>query len=714
MPLLRFDATYDRNGRLITPAPAHLARFLASHPALPGLVVQTVWPVDAAKTGETVCLWTRGLRPQEAFVTTEASPFEALKQTAALFNGSIIDTPERLDETAWQRGGMDRFLESVALQKTDETPEKSDLIVMVRGDRAVIEKALEMALSFSARRDPQGVQMAMMRKDTDETPAALLRIQALASSYPVHVWQTEPGTTLFYRLHETSACYVQWGYRHPLPELDRLHPAFAAQPDRMSLALIAWDGHHTVWRHIHDARDFRPVARIADVRLNGREQPQRFEMLDERAMRDRRFQITLSLKRAATRNNDASAAVFHGQSLKDRIRTLEMQRARIDRELNHLKNLEHTHYLCLFEEPQAEALLRFAMSYPLSRLCRFLYLACHTGDKNRVTHVILSKEDTGRNDLPGEISDQGQVFVRDRAWHMLGVNVYLPEGYELSPFIGYDNADALLKTIDPDLEPYGVENSGVILRPDHTRGGDAIEKLIIPSGQAMELTDAVQYLNHRMRTVPWQALVDSVASMQMAQFGHQYNEALTHLSHAYEGLKERFAKAIIALNTDLDEALAELENRKNEMDEYVTASDEMSRFCREMRLLIQNPGNVLFDFIRKETEMFRRLAEQLAAIDYRYNIQFEKYQRQVNEVLKRDHDGLQTKLTALLQRLKQDGAALQHQAEGLQRAFEQYRHVPQRLKRTLNELKTLSDTLQKMADRKTKAMGPNDRDGETS
>ena len=129
------------------------------------------------------------------------------------------------------------------------------------------------------------------------------------------------------------------------------------------------------------------------------------------------------------------------------------------------------------------------------------------------------------------------------------------------------------------------------------------------------------------------------------------------------------------------------------MDEYAETRKAMSQYCRDVRDLIQHPGNVLFDFLRKETELHRTLANKIGSVDYRYHMQYESFEHQIKQILHRDHDALKEKLSELLRKIEQDEESLQQHTEAIRNEMNRYRDIPEQLKHSFDELKQLQSAV---------------------
>ena len=710
MPLVQFDAltyqvsrtTGQRDATRSTSAATQLVRFLASNPAYPELITEVIWPPHKAQGDEKVFVMIRTLRPEEAFVSKEEgeSPFAVLQKTLTAFHGSLTDaTGLPGDVDVWQRASLDNFLESIALHIREDEPAYDDLILMIEGEATDVERALDLALTFSPVRDPHAVQIMMTRQNGHATPIFYLRIRNLDSTYPLLTWQADACYRLFYLF--CPGCFIQWGYGYPFHEIGTLHTQIAPRLNTTPVTLIALEDDHSVWYRIDDEQRFHPVTHAVDIHLNNRAAPVLLTALDQQHLQEQKFHIELSLtpsgssdKAPSTGDTSiSSGAMYHGQRLKERIRNLDMQRARIEKELNHLKDLEQSHFLCVFDENQTDTILRFVSDYPLSRLRHFLYLPCLSKQDNAMLHLLISKEGASRTDLPGEIGHHGQVFVRDRSWHAIGVDVYLPEGYAIRPFIGFENTVQLLYAFEPDINPEELTGKSFIVRQETGDEDGTIEKIVVPHDDAIELTDALRYINAAMRTKELCAIAESILTVQTEQFNQQYESAVEHLKETRDALKHQFSIYLSGMDDDLDLALTELEYRKNEMDEYAETRKAMSQYCQDVRDLIQHPGNVLFDFLRKETELHRTLANQIGSVDYRFNIQYESFEHQIKQILHRDHDTLKQRLSELLLKIERDEDILHQHTEAIRNEMNRYRNIPEQLKHSFDELKQLQSAV---------------------
>ncbi|MBT5874505.1 MAG: hypothetical protein HOH43_13890, partial [Candidatus Latescibacteria bacterium] len=397
----------------------------------------------------------------------------------------------------------------------------------------------------------------------------------------------------------------------------------------------------------------------------------------------------------------ATSSLYHGQSLKDRIKSLDLQKSRIDRELSHLRDLEQAHFLCVFEDTSKDAILNFLSDYPLSRIRNFLYLPCDSEQENRL-HILISREGASRSDLPGEIAHHGDLYVRDPAWHAIGVDVYLPEGYEIRPFIGFENTVELLHAFEPEIALESLNGKSFVLRPDSE---DAVTKLILPHEDATELTESLQYINATMRTSQLTSIASSILEAQDAQFQSQYIDAIDHLDSTRDRLKNQFSIYLEGMDEDLNAAIDELAHRKSEMDEYTTARKTMTDYCRSVRDLVQHPGSEIFDFLKNETELNRTLANQIASIDYRFSLQLESFQHQSNQILHRDHEVLKSQLQDLVTKIEQDGKLLQEHTEAIRHDIAQLKDVPDRISQGLENLKQLQESVKSYLDDTKRIVG---------
>lgn len=711
MPLIRFDAIAEGPAHHdATPAVSMLVRFLTSGPAYPELVSEVIWHDLPSQTNDRVYANIRGLKPQEDFVSGDdpRSPFEVLQEALRLFNAMVTDASELLDSDDWNRGTVDQLLESLTPVSSDEEPDISDLILMIRGSREFVEETLELAASFNSRRDRDAVQLMMVENHDGMDPAYLLRVQGTGSTYPVLVWLAAPEICLFARFCDGG--YVAWGFRHPVAEISSLHTSLLVpRANNNSLSLIGPPGDQgTGWTRIEDDRQFHSLPHIADISLAPYRKSDLLKSVSKDELQAEKLRVTLNLasrvqgsSNTFPASSEGASSLYHGQSLKDRIRSLDLQKSRIDRELSHLRDLEQAHFLCVFEDTSKEAILNFLSDYPLSRIRNFLYLPCDSISENRL-HILISREGASRSDLPGEIAHHGDLYVRDPAWHGIGVDVYLPEGYEIRPFIGFENTVELLHAFEPDIAPESLNGKSFILRPD---GEDTVTKLILPHEEATELTESLQYINANMRTSQLTSIADSILEAQDVQFQSQYNDAVRHLDTTRERLKNQFTIYLEGMDEDLNAALDELAHRKTEMDEYTTARKTMTDYCRSVRDLVQHPGSEIFDFLRKETELNRTLANQIASIDYRFSLQFESFEHQSKQILHRDHEVLKSQLQDLVSKIEMDGKSLQEHTEAIRHDIANLKDVPDRITHGLENLKQLQESVKSYLDETRRIVG---------
>ena len=684
MPLIRFDATGT------DPTYSCFLRFLTSNIAYPELVQAILRPTESGSAEELYVL-IRPLKPQEAFATPSGQqPFDVLQKALDLFGGAFADAGEQDFGSGWIRGNLDAFLEAIALvaDPSPHTPE--EVLLILPDDTGETERIVRQALTFGAHTS-NGIRITrgMM---SDGAVRSVLHIPKLTSSYPIYLWREHPSISLFYRLDPAFACFVRYGYRYPYPAMADLHSD--VKQGRMTLLSVA-DG-HPVWFKFPADVLFHPLAEVADVHLSGNPQTVVWKALTPEGGQ-RLFNVPIELRRKPFQEPSSDERISQpksGQQRKERIRSLEAQRNRLDRELAHLKDLEQTGYLCLFEDPFGEAVAQFATQYPLSRLRQFLYLNCGAAGRMHGYHLLIAKEGAGRFDLPGEISERGTVFVRNAEWHAMGVDVYLPEDYRLEPFIGFDNAPQLLRAFESTLAPNEARGKRFIVRPTD---GNLIEKIVVPVSDAMDLTDAIAYINPTMRLTAFRTLVSGSIDSQMALFDGLGQTAIAQLTQTKNALYRQFVAYLNNLDEELDKALTDLDTKKQDLEEYDSARRATVAYCKAIRELVRNPGNDLMAFLRKETEQNRALVNQLSTIDYRYTMQFEAYEQQIKQLTLHGSETMQTQLDALLRQMETQARSLQEQVDTLRTELERLQGVPERLKRQLDELSKLQGVVRDYA-----------------
>jgi hypothetical protein len=696
MPLIRFDS-HEIAAESATAA-TQFIRFLKAHPAHPSLITEVIQPTNRVRADRSIYVMIRALKPTELFIPegSHESPIDVLQHVLQVYNGMVTDATELVDQDQWIRGGLDTFIESIALEPVEELPPTEDLMMMVQADHETVEDTINFALHFTTGM-VQSLQILRCEIGSDDTPVSFLHICGLTSTYPIHHWLSAKHHRVFYRLKSDIGLYIQAGYRYPFQEVVDLHPRFTLEENQNKLSLVSQDQQlGSLWYHIDDEHEFLPISKVGDIHLVGRNEPVRLSPAKHPSI-DQVFQIPLSLHPSAgsggsdVERTPSQGGLFQGQRIKDRIRTLEIQRSRIERELTHLKELEQSHYLCLFSQQAVDGICQFVTDYPLSRIRHFLYISCRWEKDGEHYHLLISKEGASRADLPGEISQQGEVFYRDPNWHALGVDVYLPDQYTLRPLVGFDNSIALLRAFESTLPPEELVGKIFVLRPED--GGRNIEKLMIPADEAVELTTSIQYINTHLRSKQLASLITTSITSQLDQYEQQYEAAVKKLTDTQQIMQKQFTLFIEGLDGDLHDALHDLDYRQEELDEYRTARQAMMVYCQSVRNLVQQPDNNLFVFLRKETELNRRLTDQLNNIDYRYQIQFESYEHQIKQIIERNHEALTTKLTDLLDKIDREGRALQEQTDTLRKELERYNQMPTDIQRHLDNITHMNTTL---------------------
>jgi len=420
------------------------------------------------------------------------------------------------------------------------------------------------------------------------------------------------------------------------------------------------------------------------------------------------FDAPLSLRKKTQMDGTERVAEKRGKGVRERIRQLEAQRVRIDRELAHLKNLEETAFLCLFEEKAVETVARFAAEYPVHRLSRFLYFRCRSAHDASVYHLLIGKEGTHLSDLPADIRREGTVYIREAEWRAAGVEVYLPESYAIRPFIGFENALQLLRTFQPHDATPGTDVR-FMLRPV-SQGAD-VEKFVFSLGDAVEFTDAIRNVNTGMCTVELACLPAASIQTQTAAFQEAHTRLSERLEEARRSMETKLFSYLEKLDADLENALDELDDRRRELDEYATARRTMAEYCRAIREIVRHPGNDLMAFLRKETDLNRTLAGRLGSIDYRYIIQFETYEQQVNQITGQHMGTSDAKFENLLAQVEAQGRALQEQTDTLRTELERFHETPDRLRQFLTDITNLHGAIRQYtsAIRKTTTRGERKR-----
>jgi hypothetical protein len=332
---------------------------------------------------------------------------------------------------------IEKILRCVLLRPADGHSPAADHMLLAlwhaRGEdvAALLRSILELGV--------RNVEVAFTRADGANAPTHLVRLQGLKHPDALSSWLNQPNANLGVYSPvggwgSQARFYAPWGYRFPLPGLDRicrldtelvlLHLTDLRKPPRW---ISFPPGQLNIFRKLHE---------IVDLEIGHTESMLEIEESDIRA----RVPIELAIVR---RPRGGPTRLWQIDRTIDRQRAalgdLEVLRGRIA-----AGETEESYYAYRFEQDDANGLnasLIRLMQQRVSTLAGYDYSYCRP-ERGTPFHLVIanrSERQTGFSVQPAD-----RVYYQPATWRRWGVNLFLPHGWELAPRIDTSEAAPLL------------------------------------------------------------------------------------------------------------------------------------------------------------------------------------------------------------------------------------------------------------------------------
>jgi len=187
--------------------------------------------------------------------------------------------------------------------------------------------------------------------------------------------------------------------------------------------------------------------------------------------------------------------------------------------------------------------------------------------------------------------------------------------------------------------------------------------------------------------------VAGVSQVEAGQFDRQYDSALQELASTQQKLRSAFFEQIKNMDNEIDAALQQVQQRREEMDKYVAARAAMAQYSEQVKALVAKPGNALMKFIREETALHLYLTKELEGINAEYRRRYEEFSRTAASLELKNNLALEPELLALVEKMVESSKLLEQRTEEIQTALQQYMVKPEEvdaLFKRLQKLKTMA------------------------
>lgn len=283
-----------------------------------------------------------------------------------------------------------------------------------------------------------GMEIAFVRSSTtDEMPSHIVRIQGLRHPGAFQSWGQRSGVTaeLFVPMsgaHHASQYYVQWGWRYPVPGLDRL----VASDSELTLLRRPEGQDSTEWRAFRsgDIHFFQKPNELLELDI-ARESRSLIEMQPD--SKDRNVPLEVAI---VPRSRSALREYWQIDREIDRLRRslrdLEQNRARLVG-----RDGDEVFFAYRFNQDghsDLNPLMLRLLQQRMGTLTGYDHAFCRPKDAAPF-HLVMANRPSRSLGFSLQVADR--VYYQPRQWRSWGVNLYLPLDTELAPLI--DSADAI-------------------------------------------------------------------------------------------------------------------------------------------------------------------------------------------------------------------------------------------------------------------------------
>lgn len=289
-----------------------------------------------------------------------------------------------------------------------------------------------------------GMEIAFVRSSaTDEMPSHIVRIQGLRHPGAFQSWGQRSGVTaeLFVPMsgaHQASQYYVQWGWRYPVPGLDRL----VSSDSELTLLRRPEGQDSTEWRAFRsgDIHFFQKPNELLELEI-ARESRSLIEMQAD--ARDRNVPLEVAI---VPRSRSALREYWQIDREIDRLRRslrdLEQNRARLVG-----RDGDEVFFAYRFNQEghsDLNPLMLRLLQQRMGTLTGYDHAFCKPENATPF-HLVMANRPSRALGFSMQVADR--VYYQPRQWRNWGVNLYLPLDTELAPLIDSSDAIPLLQRI---------------------------------------------------------------------------------------------------------------------------------------------------------------------------------------------------------------------------------------------------------------------------
>lgn len=282
-----------------------------------------------------------------------------------------------------------------------------------------------------------GMEVAFVRPGGgDAMPTHLVRIDELRHPGAFQSWSGGDDVTAELYVPMVSGqqnpYYVQWGFRFPIPGLERFVPS----EDGLTLLRRIPGQTSTEWRvfRSRDIHFFRKPHDVLNLKTD-RDSRSAIEMQPEVEEKNVPLEVAI-----VPRSRSALQQYWQVDREIDRLRrslrNLEQNRARLVG-----RDSDEVYFAYRFEQhgtSELNPLLLRLLQQRMSTLSGYDYAFCKPKNGNPF-HLVMSNRPSRALGFSVQVADR--VYCQPKQWRMWGVNLYLPLDAELAPLI--DSSDAV-------------------------------------------------------------------------------------------------------------------------------------------------------------------------------------------------------------------------------------------------------------------------------
>ena len=355
---------------------------------------------------------------------------------------------------------IEQLMRSVLLRPTSMAGSRFRhiLVALIDADTTAVSDFLNHAWGLGIH----GVEAAFVRSPGKGSPSHFFRVFGIRYADAFHAWCRDQQTRIevyvpMYPGVSHPRFYTLWGYRYPVPGLDRL---LYQNRELVLLRPTQKDGQDaTKWIAFNpeNVNFFRKAYEFIDLDLADRT-GSLVEVEEDTEKNPVPIELDLIRK-----PRPGPSGIWQVDKQIDRqrraLQDLEQLRGRLA-----AGEQEEVYFAYRFDQNGTDALnpkLIRLMQQRLGTLSQYDYAWCPTG-RGRGYHLVIANRTQRHLDFSLQPADR--VYYQPAQWRPWGANLFLPVGFELAPQIDADAAAPLLvKLLEQSDSTNGNSSSGSIL-----------------------------------------------------------------------------------------------------------------------------------------------------------------------------------------------------------------------------------------------------------